>query len=70
VVPVAGGQPGRHSVPRGQQVTVPLDSRPGVVPAGQPQMPFTESTHAMPDLQQVGPHGVVPAAQQQLVDGL
>lgn len=57
-----------HGWPAEQHVRLaPLPQ--GVVPAGQPHVPLALSTQAMPALQQLGPHGVVPDAQQQWVVG-
>jgi hypothetical protein len=58
-----GGQPEPHATPALQQVRLAALPQ-GVVPAGQPQMPWVASAHAIPELQQLLPQGVVPFGQQ------
>ena len=58
-----------HATPALQHVRA-LGGPQGVVPAGHPHTLLLGSTHAMPLLQHEAPHGVVPAAQQQLLPAL
>jgi hypothetical protein len=71
VVPVASvdanGQPGLHAWPDGQHLRLDPDPH-GVVPDGHPHRPWARLMHATPLLQQLGPHGVRPLAQQQPVE--
>jgi hypothetical protein len=57
-----------HATPAGQHVRFVPDPQL-VRPGGQPHTPLVLSTHATPLAQHVVPHGVVPDAQQQFVEG-